>query len=227
MALLPERGAEEAAPAPAAYRRENSNSNSRSEQMSEGLEVANEGRVELALKERRTPRGGARTLTRDPSFKCAQYPKSEEERALISQALRSNFLFDSLTPFILADCVGSFQRLDADPGDLIIQQHDTETAEKAFFIIEEGVVDVIVNGVNVSEMMAGNSFGEMSLVYGRPRSATVLASACCKLWTLDRETFEQSLATAVNNDLDQTEHILRKVPLLKVCHSSPAQGMSQ
>jgi hypothetical protein len=192
------------------------NSNSRSEQMSEGLEVANEGRVEQALKERKTPREGRRELKRDPSFRAVKYPKSAEERAVLSDALKMNFLFNSLTPSILFDCVGSFQRLDADPGKLIIEQGDTDTAEQAFFIIEEGIVDVVVGGIKVSEMMAGNSFGEMSLVYGKPRSATIRASACCKLWALDRLTFEQSLAAAVNYDLNQTEHILRKVPLLQV-----------
>jgi cGMP-dependent protein kinase len=194
--------------------------------LEKGLEVANESRIELALQNRpsgRLVRGPAK----DPSFRAKKFPKSIEERAIISSALQSNFLFNSLTPGILADCVDSFQRQDAAANTMVIQQGDTDVTKQAFFIIEDGTCEVVVDGVKVTEMMSGNSFGEMSLLYKKPRSATIRTAGVCKLWHLDRPTFEQSLAAAVNSDLNQTETILRKVPLLKVLSNEQFKTMAE
>ena len=51
---------------------------------------------------------------------------------------------------------------EGDPGD-------------ALCIIVEGTVEVIKDGRSVAQMVGGDFFGEISLIDGKPRSATVVA----------------------------------------------------
>lgn len=42
-----------------------------------------------------------------------------------------------------------------------------------FYVIDSGEVDVYVNNQNVLTIPSGGSFGELALIYGTPRAATV------------------------------------------------------
>ena len=50
----------------------------------------------------------------------------------------------------------------------------------------QGEVEVYVNGEKVLNIGEGGSFGELALIYGTPRAATVKASTDVKLWGIDR-----------------------------------------
>jgi CRP-like cAMP-binding protein len=52
--------------------------------------------------------------------------------------------------------------------------------------------------VQVREMSDGDFFGEMSIMTGNPRSATVTASSYCELLELDRQTLNQIAAAHPN-----------------------------
>ena len=63
-----------------------------------------------------------------------------------------------------------------------------------FYIIEEGSCDILVSKDGVTETVmecrAGDSVGEMALMYNGPRAATVHPSAYVKAWALDRMSFK-------------------------------------
>ena len=50
----------------------------------------------------------------------------------------------------------------------------------------QGEVEVYVNGEKVLNIGEGGSFGELALIYGTPRAATVKAATDVKLWGIDR-----------------------------------------
>lgn len=54
----------------------------------------------------------------------------------------------------------------------------------AFFLIVEGEADVTIRGKRVGRLKAGESFGEMSLLDGKPRSATVKAKTPLVLYRI-------------------------------------------
>ena len=54
---------------------------------------------------------------------------------------------------------------------------DQGTEGAGFHLILEGSADVEVNGVRRTTLGEGDSFGEISLIDGEPRSATVIAGA--------------------------------------------------
>ena len=52
--------------------------------------------------------------------------------------------------------------------------------------MSQGTVDIFVNETKVVSLSEGSGFGELALIYGTPRAATVLAATDVKLWGIDR-----------------------------------------
>lgn len=50
-----------------------------------------------------------------------------------------------------------------------------------------------VNNEWVTSIGEGGSFGELALIYGTPRAATVKAKSDVKLWGIDRESYRRIL----------------------------------
>ena len=85
-------------------------------------------------------------------------------------------------------------------GEIIIQQGDTATA---FYIVERGMVSVSKDGKVVAHLAPGQYFGEIGLLNGVPRTATVTAeSSSVQVLELSRERF---LDLVENSDLVSSE----------------------
>jgi len=82
------------------------------------------------------------------------------------------------------------------PGEVIVRTGD---ASMELFVIESGSVAVEVDRAGVptpvAELGPGHSFGEMGLLTGEPRSATVRARAVCHLVVVDHDAFHDVLAS--------------------------------
>jgi CRP-like cAMP-binding protein len=82
------------------------------------------------------------------------------------------------------------------PGEAIVRKGDPSME---LFIIERGIVGVEVatgSGVaEVAQLDAGHCFGEMGLVTGEARSATVRAKTQCHLVVIDHDAFHDMLAS--------------------------------
>ncbi|EJK52859.1 hypothetical protein THAOC_27826, partial [Thalassiosira oceanica] len=63
----------------------------------------------------------------------------------------------------------------------------------------------------VRDYKRGSTFGELALIYGSPRAATIIATTDVKLWTLDRETYRNLIS------LIRYEEHQRKREFLKSC----------
>ena len=56
-----------------------------------------------------------------------------------------------------------------------------------------------VNGLKVGTSKAGSSFGELALIYGSPRAATIKTRSTTKLWKVDRTTFRNTMAKVASS----------------------------
>ncbi|MGN6797102.1 MAG: cyclic nucleotide-binding domain-containing protein [Gaiellaceae bacterium] len=74
-----------------------------------------------------------------------------------------------------------------------------------FFIIEDGVAEVIANGERIAELGAGDFFGEIGLLETERRTATVVATTPMELIVMFEREFRQmerempSVATRVRS----------------------------
>ena len=95
---------------------------------------------------------------------------------------------------------------------MIIQQGDEGDN---FYIIDNGEVEVYVNGEKVLNIGDGGSFGELALIYGTPRAATIKASTDVKLWGIDRDSYRRILMGSTIRKRKMYEEFLSKVPILE------------
>jgi CRP/FNR family transcriptional regulator/CRP/FNR family cyclic AMP-dependent transcriptional regulator len=95
-------------------------------------------------------------------------------------------VFEGFTERQLRRVAGITKILEAEPGRVLTA---TNELGNEFFIIVDGFVRVAVGRENQPRLGPGQFFGEMSLLDGQPRSATVVADTAVRLLVIDRRDF--------------------------------------
>ena len=90
----------------------------------------------------------------------------------LARRLASVEFFSALAEDARRRIAGHVVQMTHRPGRVLTEQ-GTEGA--GFHLILDGTADVEVNGEKRATLKEGDSFGEISLIDGRPRSATVIA----------------------------------------------------
>lgn len=141
-------------------------------------------------------------------------PKDYKTMASLSKAIAKNVLFSHLDENERSDIFDAMFPVSAIPGEVIIQQGDEGDN---FYIIDSGEVEVYVNGEKVLTIGEGGSFGELALIYGTPRAATVKASSSSdvKLWGIDRDSYRRILMGSTIRKRKMYEEFLSKVSILE------------
>jgi len=111
--------------------------------------------------------------------------------AEIVELLRKVPMFEPLPPLAL-------ERLATSAGEMITPTGATILREgepgDRFHVIAGGHVQVLRDNQVITELGAGDSFGEISLVRDVPRTASVVATTEVRTATLDREVFLRALS---------------------------------
>ncbi|CAL4075166.1 unnamed protein product, partial [Meganyctiphanes norvegica] len=139
-------------------------------------------------------------------------PKDYKTMAALQKAIGKNVLFSHLDENERSDIFDAMFPVCALPGEVIIQQGDEGDN---FYIIDHGDVDVFVNGEQVVSICDGGSFGELALIYGTPRQATVKAKTDTKLWGIDRDSYRRILMGSTIRKRKMYEEFLSKVSILE------------
>ncbi|RZB92822.1 Protein phosphatase 2C and cyclic nucleotide-binding/kinase domain-containing protein isoform F [Glycine soja] len=145
--------------------------------------------------------------------------KTWEEEAHIEQALHDHFLFRKLTDsqcHVLLDCM---QRVEVQPGDIIVKQGGEGDC---FYVVGSGEFEVsatqeekdgeaprVLQHYTAEKL---SCFGELALMYNKPLQASVCAVTKGTLWSLKREDFRGILMSEFSN-LSSLK-LLRSVDLL-------------
>merc|ERR1711871_1195939 len=66
----------------------------------------------------------------------------------------------------------------------------------------------------VTSYQAGSTFGELALLHGDMRAATVTATTDCQLWRLGQDTFKRIMMQSGNKKLSEHEKFLENVEIL-------------
>ncbi|CAL1701477.1 unnamed protein product [Somion occarium] len=167
------------------------------------------------------------------------FPKTLEQLRRIRASISKNFIFRDLDEEQELGALNAMQEVEVRPNEVVIRQGDVG---EYFYIVEKGLLHCYIRsdplppafggppssssekflapgyhpefGKKVAECKEGSSFGELALMYGHPRAATVLAIEPCTLWSLDRITFRTIILKAAHRRRTMYEQFLSSVPLL-------------
>uniref|UniRef100_G1RA30 Protein kinase cAMP-dependent type I regulatory subunit beta n=1 Tax=Nomascus leucogenys TaxID=61853 RepID=G1RA30_NOMLE len=117
-------------------------------------------------------------------------PKDYKTMTALAKAISKNVLFAHLDDNERSDIFDAMFPVTHIAGETVIQQGNEGDN---FYVIDQGEVDVYVNGEWVTNISEGGSFGELALIYGTPRAATVKAKTDLKLWGIDRDSYRRIL----------------------------------
>jgi MFS family permease len=102
------------------------------------------------------------------------------------ELLRGNAIFAPLPAPALEQLADRLEEVRVAAGDVIVRQGEPGDL---FYLIEDGTVDVAVDGRPPRQLGRGESFGEIALLRNVPRTATVTARTDAVLYSLDRDAF--------------------------------------
>jgi putative ABC transport system ATP-binding protein len=111
----------------------------------------------------------------------------------ICEFLRPIGLFKTLTPRQLTDVAEHMKKRHYASGETIIREG--EPGEE-FFLLSDGEVEVIRADHEVARLAPGDFFGEVALISGEPRNATVVAVTDADTYVLGKNDFQTALATS-------------------------------
>ena len=94
------------------------------------------------------------------------------------------------------------------PADVNIIEQDT--LGDNFYVLGAGACTITVNNEVVQKVGPGQSFGELALMFGCPRAATVRSTASCTLWVINRQSFQSVVVTAMASAHDARVAFLRE-----------------
>lgn len=175
----------------------------------------------------------------DPSelegYEMPIYEKSSDEREDLEEALRTNYMFAHLSDEQRSKAVSAMEKIEVTAGQVVIKQFDK--GDK-FYVAASGRYAVEVSVNKMTEDMTGKmvpiegeyeepreimeyncdgdgffqSFGELALMYNKPRAATITARTDGVLWALERKAFHSVL---MRDSAHRLVKVLRKVQAFK------------
>lgn len=93
----------------------------------------------------------------------------------------------------------AFKEVNYKAGDNIIKEG--EEGRELFFLVEgEAYASKVINGdaKEVKQYQTGDYFGELALLKGEPRAASIIARSDCNCVSMDRHSFKRMLGPLDN-----------------------------
>ena len=119
-----------------------------------------------------------------------------KKREKYENTLKKVEILKSIDPYELGQICDALKTQNFEKGETIIKQGDRGDV---FYILDEGKAHaekVFEDGnapQNVKDYESGGYFGELALLKGEPRAATIIADTYCKCLSLDRMAFKRLL----------------------------------
>ena len=117
-----------------------------------------------------------------------------------------------------------FNFCKVDEGDYLMRQGDYASC---FFILHEGKMSVEIDGeirkrINPSD----GGFGELSLLFNAPRSASIRAETNCFLWYIDRMTFKTAVEEIISSTYNENRAFIDKSQYLSELTNGQKQALT-
>lgn len=151
----------------------------------------------------------------------AVFPKTDEQRSELANAVRNILLFRSLDKEQMQNVLDAMFERTVVTGETVIKQGDDGDN---FYVIQSGFFHAFVGEpgkepIHIHTYEGRGSFGELALMYNMPRAATIKAVTDGSLWAMDRQTFRRILLKSAFKKRKMYEALIDSVPMLKTLQS--------
>mmetsp|Transcript_87157 Transcript_87157/g.281498 ORF Transcript_87157/g.281498 Transcript_87157/m.281498 type:complete len:862 (-) Transcript_87157:131-2716(-) len=140
-------------------------------------------------------------------------PKSQdlkpEERAFLLKALQKHFLFQDLEECERSDIAALMRPQHVEAGAVICAQGEVGDC---CFVIQKGLFHVAIEGQVVKHLTAGQTFGELAMLYSVSRTASVTCHSAGILWKMDGPCFRLCMHRLTNKHLQRALGFLAMDP---------------
>jgi len=113
-------------------------------------------------------------------------------RVEILELVANVVFFRPLRVDALESVVAQLEPVSAPAGGVVVTQGERD--DSRWYLIEQGELEVLVDGFLVNELARGDGFGELALMRDVPRAATVRARTDVSLLSLERAAFLAAIA---------------------------------
>jgi MFS family permease len=120
------------------------------------------------------------------------------------ELLRETEVFSLLPTLALERLALRLQPVELMAGEVAVRQGDPGDT---YFLVEEGVLTVTVDGRLVTELGAGDGFGEVALLHGGVRTATITAATPVRIQALQGADFLMALTTGGGQSLAASHQV--------------------
>ena len=153
------------------------------------------------------------------AWRPARTRRSTSSVSFLEKAIGASFLVSGLSSKDRHELYQTMSVEKYPEGTTIIEQGDLDASK--LYVVCYGELDVMKdmgNGegpVKVFHYTEGQIFGELALMYGTPRAASVISKSNVKLFTVDRITFRTVLMQGAKRRRELYSEFLASIPVLQ------------
>jgi cAMP-dependent protein kinase regulator len=144
--------------------------------------------------------------------------KSDSQKTRIHERLSKSFMFSVLEEHEKNIVIDAMDEKEFQEGEVVIRQGEEGNE---LYVVDSGKLECtkVFEGASEARSLkvyhSGEAFGELALLYNAPRAATITCKTLCKLWVLDRGTFNYIVKDAAMKKREKYEEFLGNVKVLK------------
>jgi len=146
-------------------------------------------------------------------LKVQRHSKSNKSRETIIKAIQKNDFLKHLDADRIEEIVSCMTPQEVAKDTWIITEGETCSVA---YVLEDGKVEVTKNGRKFMELDKETVFGELAMLYNCTRTAGVKAVIKCKLWAIDRASYQNIMTSSAVRHLRHRIAFLKSVEQIKV-----------
>ncbi|KAI5171757.1 cAMP-dependent protein kinase regulator [Nematocida sp. LUAm3] len=164
--------------------------------------------VEEPFKQITRQRRGSVSASGNPFAPINEYPKSKEVFSFLLEILRNTRLIaQTMDLDQMKQLVSTMYLEEITEGKQLITQGEYG---KTMYLIESGEFIIVQHGSPVSIMYANSLFGEISLLYSFPRTASVICRKDARVWVAHSDSYTAILMSKQRANREMISQVLEK-----------------
>lgn len=150
--------------------------------------------------------------------------KDEKAQELIRSCLRENRMCKTLEESDLAIIVAAMQYFSFKKKDIVFKQG---AEGNYFFVVNSGSFEVDMAGTIINTLKNGDAFGELAILYGCTRTATVTAKEPASAWGVHCDIFRHVLQERMQKYIAENMKFVDSIWLFKLLGSRQREALCE